>query len=68
MPYRLRTLMVWAALIPPLIAVAVLGLERYYFALTHRLSRMAEPNPYKSTSATPWASAVQDDDLQRESP
>jgi hypothetical protein len=47
MRYRLRTLLLWVALLPPLLAVAVLGLERMYFNAVHSFRRMTEPNPMK---------------------
>jgi len=70
MRYRLRTLLVWAALIPPLIAVVLVGMERPYFAITSRLRRLAEPNPVQPIfKITPPPSVVQDnDDPQPESP
>jgi hypothetical protein len=71
MRYRLRTLLIWVALVPPLIAVAVMGLERTYFNAMHWLrSRMAQPNPVQPThKITPPPSVAQDsDDPQPESP
>jgi len=71
MRYRLRTLLIGAAVIPPLLAVMVLGLERTYFTTVHQLRRrMAEPDPVQPTrNFTPLPSVPQtNDDPQPESP
>jgi hypothetical protein len=43
MRYRLRTLLILAALAPPVIVGAAVVLERSYFGLVRRLERMREP-------------------------
>jgi hypothetical protein len=71
MRYRLRTLLIWAALIPPLLAVAALGLERTYFSTVHQFRRrMIEPRPVRPTHkvAIPPSVVQGNDDAQPESP
>lgn len=43
MRYRLRTLLILAALAPPVIVGAAVVLERSYFGLVRRVERMMEP-------------------------
>ena len=49
MRFRLRTLLILLALAPPLVAVAVLGLERTYFGVAGRFRRMFDHEPVKRT-------------------